>query len=313
MGWRYRSGYTASMARSDPPVLKSGDLYICPGLGQVMNSEGEAVRLGPVNMKVLAALVDHAGHVVTRSELFEVVWGNQVVGEDALTRCISDIRAELKKLSGREDLIETLPKRGYRWTLEVRESDDPVSRRQNSSGSDIAPAIARSGQPRPRGRYVRFATRGLAYLVALAVIAIAGVWLVDQLSRPRLPVVAVLPVSADATQTELAMLVENELTDHLIRLGQVEVLSRSAVASRPDNPFPFFYYQFGARWVLEAELQHRTGGDVLMLAIVDARTGIVLMQRSEPIAPASTGVSDAISKSLRALAPLVGSGSPERR
>jgi DNA-binding winged helix-turn-helix (wHTH) protein len=264
-------------------------------------------------MKVLAALVNRAGRVVSRGELFEVVWGSQIVGEDALTRCISDIRAELKKLSGRDDLIETLPKRGYRWRLEVREGDGLADRQRELDGTEAQSDVARAAPPRPRGRVVRFATRGLTYLLALVVMAIAGVWLADRLSRPGLLVVAVLPVAAGASQSDLEMRVENELTDRLMALGEVRLLSRSAVASRPENPFPFFYYEFGARWVIEAEVQHLSGRDVLMLAVVDARTGIVLTQRSEPIVTAPDGVADSISKSLRAIESLIGPGSAERR
>jgi hypothetical protein len=264
-------------------------------------------------MKVLAALLDRAGRVVSRSELFEVVWGSQIVGEDALTRCISDIRAELKKLSVREDPIETLPKRGYRWLPEVRESAEPVDGQRDPAGSGEGTALRQSKQPRPRREYFRFAARGLTYLLALAVMATAGVWLADRLSRPGLPVVAVLPITAEPEYSELALLVENELNERLMELGDVELLSRSAVASRPANPFPFFFYEFGARWVIEVELRHLSSRDVLMLAVVDARTGIVLTQQSEPIGSVSDGVADSIAKSLQALAPLIGSESPEKR
>lgn len=301
------------MALTDPPVLQSGDLCVCPGLGQLTNSDNATVRLGPVNMKVLAALLDRAGQVVSRSELFEAVWGNQVVGEDALTRCISDIRAELKKLSGRDDLIETLPKRGYRWTLEVREADAKADRAHAAGVGRERVEIAATGRQRARHRYVRLAARGLTYLLVLGAMAVAGVWLVDRLSHPGLPIVAVLPVSSATAETELAMQVENELAEQLMELGHVELLSRGAVDSRPDIPFPFFFYEFGARWVFEAELQHMTGRDVLTLAVVDARTGIVLMQRTEAIATVSGGVAGSISSSLQAFEPLIGPGSLQRR
>jgi TolB-like protein len=245
--------------------------------------------------------------------LFEAVWGNQIVSEDALTRCISDIRAELKKLSGRDDLIETLPKRGYRWTLAVRESDAMTDGEHEPSVGEESSSVAAPGQQRQLRRFVRHAARGLTYLLALGAMAVTGVWLVDQLSRPSLPVVAVLPLSAATAQNELAMRVENELTAQLMALGHVELLSRGAVDSRPENPFPFFFYEFGARWVLEGELQNLSERDVLTLAVVDARTGIVLMQRTEPIATVSGGIAGSISSALQALEPLIGSASPERR
>jgi hypothetical protein len=196
---------------------------------------------------------------------------------------------------------------------EVRESAEPVDGQRDQVGSGEGTALRQSKQPLPRREYFRFATRGLTYLLALAVMATASVWVADRLSRPGLPVVAVLPITAEPEYSELALLVENELNERLMELGDVELLSRSAVASRPANPFPFFFYEFGARWVIEAELRHLSSRDVLMLAVVDARTGIVLTQQSEPIGSASDGVADSIANSLQALAPLIGSESPEIR
>ena len=112
-----------------------------------------------------------------------------------------------------------------------------------------------------------------------------------------------LPVASQSDNAELAMLVENALIERLIELGNVELLSRSAVASRPENPFPFFFYEFGARWVIEAQLQHLSGRDVLMMAVVDARTGIVLVQQSDPISTAPPVISESISRTVQALEP----------
>jgi hypothetical protein len=78
----------------------------------------------------------------------------------------------------------------------------------------------------------------------------------------------------------------------------------SAVASRPENPFPFIFYEFGARCVIEAQLQYLSGRDVLMMAVVDARTGIVLMQQSDPISAAPPAIGESISRTVQALEPL---------
>src|SRR5690606_36102850 len=123
MGVTRRGAYTAPMPRDLPPQYQCGDLRICPALGTITSASGTSVRLGIVKMKVLEALIARAGDVVSRGDLFTAVWKNQVVGDDALTRCIADIRSELKALSGRDDWIETLPKRGYRWLGTVREAE----------------------------------------------------------------------------------------------------------------------------------------------------------------------------------------------
>ncbi len=267
------------MPSHSTPDYQCGELRISPTLGFVSNGQGESIRLGPVNMKVLATLLARPGDMVSRGELFEQVWRNQIVSDDALTRCVSDIRSQLRKLSGRDDWIETLPKRGYRWTGPVGEA---------APAEDIPePAAPASTVPAPhrfRQRALRLAGRAMAYLVALILMASLMVWAIDHLSGPRAPVVAVLPVTADPSKAAAAAEFDRTLQTYLANLKPIRVLARSAIDSRPANPFPFFYYEFGARWLVEAGLQESAGQTIVSIAVVDARTGIVEMQFSEHLA-----------------------------
>jgi len=270
------------MAQSVAPEYRSGDLLVNADTGQVRNLEDGCVRLGPVKMKVLIALLQRPGEVVTRGEIFDAVWGNQVISEDALTRCVSDIRADLKKLSERDDLIETLPKRGYRWIAPVHEVTGPAS--SNARNSDAAlPADSPSYSARTQIRPGRLLFTGAVYLLALAAAASLIVWAIDQISGPGPAVIAVLPISASAAEQEMAAQIENTLIEHLIGRENIEVLSRSAVDSRPANPFPFFYFEFGARWLIETQLRKTDAQVVLSMSIVDARTGIVQLQSTTPV------------------------------
>jgi DNA-binding winged helix-turn-helix (wHTH) protein/TolB-like protein len=270
-------------------ACESGGLRFDPSLGQVTNASGESIRLGPVNMKVLAALLERPGQVVSRNELFDGIWGNQVVGEDALTRCVSDVRAELRKLSGRADLIETLPRRGYRW-VEAVHAPAPSA---DAAPASVAPTLDR-GAPEIVAfglgrRLVRLTGRGLGYLAALVLMASVTVWSIDRFSRPAAPVVAILPIAGDTGQEALAARLDLELTESLMGLSGVRVLARSAVDSRPANPFPFFRHAFDARWVVEGEIRRIAEADMLTVAIVDARTGIVEMQLTEALDDRKTG------------------------
>jgi DNA-binding winged helix-turn-helix (wHTH) protein len=277
------------MTRDAVPVYLSGDLRVCPELGQVMTSAGGQVRLGPINMKVLEALLARPGSVVSRAEIYEAVWRNQAVGEDALTRCISDIRAELRSLSGRDDWIETLPKRGYRWTGEVHRTslaDGDFDVSASPASESTAPGLrARSTR---RGA-LRLAGRGAGYVAGLVAMASVLVFAIDRFSGTRMPVVAVLPVAADPAQRGLAAELDLEVARFFLDLEQIRVLSRSAIESRPSNPFPFFYYEFGAQWLVESDLREMSGRKLLTISIADARTGIVELQVTERIADIDLG------------------------
>lgn len=265
------------MPRDLPPQYQCGDLRICPALGTITNAAGASVRLGMVKMKVLEALMARAGNVVSRGDLFKAVWKNQVVGDDALTRCIADIRSELKALSGRDDWIETLPKRGYRWLGTVREVESrPPEAAETTPGMPPAEAA-----PRPfLERVAKVALRGALWLGAPVVLALALVSTIDRLAGERATVVALLPVTASAPLGEQATELDLALTEYLMQIDGVRLLSPSAIASRPANPFPFFAYEFGARWLIEAEVREASGNAMIVLTLADARTGIAELRIS---------------------------------
>lgn len=281
------------------PDYQCGELRVTPALGLVSNGRGESVRVGLVNMKVLCTLLTQPGRMVSRGEIFEAVWPNQVVSDDALTRCVSDIRGQLRKLSGRDEWIETLPKRGYRWIGPVAETA-PVA---VVPGDAASPAVvpATSAPPARRHALVWLLGRGVAYLVALVVMGSIAVWAIDRWSGPRDPIIAVLPATSDPALTSMATELDRDLRSWLGQQKPIRVLARSAIDARPANPFPYFHYEFGARWLVEAGMQEASGQTIVSIAVADARTGLVEMQHSERVAGSTTGrqwLSDEARKAL---------------
>lgn len=281
MGLTRSSAYTAPMPRDFPPEYQCGDLRICPSPGTITSASGTSVRLGPVNMKVLEALLAQAGDVVSRSDLFRAVWKNQVVSDDALTRCIADIRAELRTCSGRDDWIETLPKRGYRWLGTVREVEP------GAPGVAVPPPDRHSTEAASGPRIQRVARLGLLGVLWLGipvVLALALVSVIERITSERAVVIALLPATASAALADEAADFDLALTDYLMQVESVRVLSPSAIGSRPANPFPFFAYEFGARWLIETELRETSVSTTVVLTVADARTGIAEMQVSSQLA-----------------------------
>jgi DNA-binding winged helix-turn-helix (wHTH) protein/predicted ATPase len=77
-------------------------------------TDGTHTRLTPRAAAVLTTLVERAERLVTKQELFEEVWGGLVVGDDALTSCIQELRHALGDDARRPRYIETQHRRGYR-------------------------------------------------------------------------------------------------------------------------------------------------------------------------------------------------------
>jgi len=74
----------------------------------------ERVPLVPKAVELLALLVQEAGRVVARGRLVESLWPDVIVEEGNLTKLVFQLRQELG-----DDAIETVPKRGYRFSRQV--------------------------------------------------------------------------------------------------------------------------------------------------------------------------------------------------
>ncbi|MGE0622603.1 MAG: winged helix-turn-helix domain-containing protein [Pseudomonadales bacterium] len=124
--------------------------------------DGREVHLEPKVMAVLEILLEHPDTVVSRQTLMDRVWTDRVVGEEVLTRCISELRTALGDDARNPRFIRTIPKKGYRLLQ--------------------TPAGAPAG--RPFAVWRTFAAAGLAAVMLL------GLWWVRQNA---------LPVSTEAT------------------------------------------------------------------------------------------------------------------
>ncbi|EYD76530.1 Adenylate cyclase [Rubellimicrobium mesophilum DSM 19309] len=84
----------------------------------VLEREGQPVPIGGRGAALLVALVDAQGHVVTRSELLDAVWPDQVVEEHNLTVQIANLRQAMGALPNGEDPVRTVSRVGYRLVLD---------------------------------------------------------------------------------------------------------------------------------------------------------------------------------------------------
>src|SRR5690349_13129668 len=82
---------------------------------------GRPVRIQPQPLRVLEILVAQAGTLVTREELRKRIWdeATYVEFDQGLNYCIRQIRLALGDDAATPLFIETLKKRGYRFTARV--------------------------------------------------------------------------------------------------------------------------------------------------------------------------------------------------
>ena len=91
---------------------------------RLLSREDEPVALTLKEFEVLLFLVENAGEVIGKDDLLDAVWKDVFIEEGTLTRNISRLRKKLETENGRaENIIETMPKRGYRFLPEVTKSN----------------------------------------------------------------------------------------------------------------------------------------------------------------------------------------------
>ncbi|MCH9646758.1 MAG: winged helix-turn-helix domain-containing protein [Deltaproteobacteria bacterium] len=130
-----RSFESASLAANQGEAAQSGRLKVGPWRVEpdlLLIRNGSTVhRLEPRVMQLLLFLAAKAPAVVSREEIFQVVWSGRSVVDETLTRAVSLLRQAFGDDPRRPSYIETIPTRGYRMIASVspveEEVPEPVS------------------------------------------------------------------------------------------------------------------------------------------------------------------------------------------
>lgn len=152
-----------------------GSWRVEPQLHQLARGPGEGKEatkhVTPKTMEVLLCLVDHVGQVVTRQTLLDAVWPRAHIGEEVITRTISDLRSALEDDRKAPRYIETIPKVGYRLIARVERPgagglDAPERSNAEEDAGAPGPA-AHDRRPSPRVGVLVFAAALAAILLGL--------------------------------------------------------------------------------------------------------------------------------------------------
>jgi adenylate cyclase len=122
------------------PAVSFGPFRFEPATGRLWSGT-EELKLTPKASAVLATLLAHAGRPVTKEELFAAVWGGVVVGDDALTKCIAELRRVLDDDARQPRVIETRHRRGYRFVAPL-EGELPAPAAEAPAGFPDVTSIA---------------------------------------------------------------------------------------------------------------------------------------------------------------------------
>jgi DNA-binding winged helix-turn-helix (wHTH) protein/pimeloyl-ACP methyl ester carboxylesterase len=98
----------------------------------------ETFAVAPQIFDILEYLVRNRNRVVTNDDLIAAVWNGRVVSESTLSSCISAVRHAVGDSGERQCVIRTIPRKGYRFIVQVRENseagDGPDATPKNAAG-----------------------------------------------------------------------------------------------------------------------------------------------------------------------------------
>jgi DNA-binding winged helix-turn-helix (wHTH) protein len=103
-------------------IYEFGDFRLDPA-EQLLLHEGQPVALAPKVFETLLILLNSDGRLIDKDEFIGQLWPNVFVEDVALAQNISQLRKALSDGKNGSQMIQTVPKRGYRLSGSCKQSD----------------------------------------------------------------------------------------------------------------------------------------------------------------------------------------------
>lgn len=245
---------------SESNTIKTADFIIYPDLGQV-EVNNKTVRLGPVNMKVLVKLVDNPDKVVSRTELFDTVWNNQIISDDTLTKCISEIRTKLGEHTNHHKLILTVPKKGYQWNPSATEK--PTS------------------TPQKKINFRSYINSLLLIGISVMVLTTSFLWVANKLTQIKHVPILLLPIEIDDDDLNSHNInFEDSLRKNILKTQNIRFLSKLALLESSQYSMIYRNHNYQALWAIEGRIRRLKDKLRFTLNLIDTRTGLEVYSKS---------------------------------
>ena len=248
--------------------IHTADLIIKPEIGEI-EIGNNTIRLAPVNMKVLLKLVNQSGKVVSRAELFDSVWENQIISDDALTKSISEIRTKLAQYSNYKKLIVTVPKKGYQWCPS-----------ENISKQEKLPETVTQYNKTQTKSIAKFIKNALLLLASLAVLTTSFLWVANNTFESKyLPILLLPTESWDKSLQQEGLNLEDTLRKNILSSHKLRFLSKSVLNN--SSQFSLFNHNnYRTQWALESRIRKVQDKLRYTISLIDTRTALEIYSQS---------------------------------
>jgi TolB-like protein/Tfp pilus assembly protein PilF len=129
-----------SEARQTPAIVRFGNFAVDLRSGELRKA-GIKIKLQEQPFKILSALLERPGEMVSREELRQRIWPQESFGDfdHAVNIAVAKLRAALNDSAEKPQFIETLHRRGYRFVCHVNAlGAEAAARRDGVAGPSIA-------------------------------------------------------------------------------------------------------------------------------------------------------------------------------
>jgi len=103
---------------------------------------GETHSLEPQVFDLLRHFVENPDRLITRDELIEAVWDGRVVSDATVSARINAARRAVGDSGARQELIKTVPRRGFRFIVQVEGVEDSLATPAGPAPPADRPSIA---------------------------------------------------------------------------------------------------------------------------------------------------------------------------
>lgn len=144
---------------------------LAPSLNALVHVEtGEVQRLGEFHYTLLEILIEHAGEMLPRTMLINGVWKNRVVGNNSLPTAIHALRVALGDDGRQQEIIKTIPKKGYLFCKEsiIVLDDEPEVVVPETQSISFDSAVPRAVEPVIKKIRISIIILALAIVVTMA-------------------------------------------------------------------------------------------------------------------------------------------------
>ena len=250
-----------------------------------LTKAGRKLSIQEQPARVLVALLEHPGEVVSREELQRKVWqADTFVDFDAgINKAIAKIREALSDSADSPRFVETLPRRGYRFIAPVESVPDlvAVATTPEPAGGPTAGTAevvheADAQAAKPSGWNRRWMLVAAPLAIVLLAICDFWMWKSGDATRSHIRSIAVLPLqnlSGDPSQEYFADGMTDELITDLAQIHSLRVISHTSVMQfkQTKKKLPEIANDLNVDAVVEGSVFQSNGSVRVTAQLLDAR------------------------------------------